>query len=94
MSNSLSSGCDADGASWYSLYLYAADGQPDAGATTNNTNSNDSAPIGLLTGKVLFITGTSRGIGAAAIRRRPLRRRAAAQSKMAQSTASIRAAPA
>ena len=30
------------------------------------TNSHDSAPIGLLAGKVIFITGASRGIGAAA----------------------------
>ncbi|MBT0768639.1 SDR family oxidoreductase [Kineosporia sp. J2-2] len=30
------------------------------------TTSTDSAPLGLLTGKVLFITGASRGIGAAA----------------------------
>lgn len=30
--------------------------------------TNDSAPIGLLTGKVVFITGASRGIGAAAAR--------------------------
>ena len=35
---------------------------------TNNTNNIDSAPIGLLTGKVVFITGASRGIGAAAAR--------------------------
>ncbi|MGX1267123.1 NAD(P)-dependent dehydrogenase (short-subunit alcohol dehydrogenase family) [Streptomyces phaeoluteigriseus] len=35
---------------------------------TNNANTTDSAPIGLLTGKVLFITGASRGIGAAAAR--------------------------
>ncbi|MCZ0999415.1 SDR family NAD(P)-dependent oxidoreductase [Streptomyces mirabilis] len=35
---------------------------------TNNTNTTDSAPIGLLTGKVIFITGASRGIGAAAAR--------------------------
>ncbi|CAL9498983.1 SDR family NAD(P)-dependent oxidoreductase [Streptomyces sp. enrichment culture] len=41
---------------------------------TNSTNSTDpadsvhSAPVGLLTGKVLFITGASRGIGAAAAR--------------------------
>jgi len=35
---------------------------------TNNTNTTDSAPIGLLTGKVMFITGASRGIGAAAAR--------------------------
>jgi NAD(P)-dependent dehydrogenase (short-subunit alcohol dehydrogenase family) len=32
------------------------------------TNNVDSAPIGLLTGKVVFITGASRGIGAAAAR--------------------------
>ncbi|MCA2220154.1 SDR family NAD(P)-dependent oxidoreductase [Nonomuraea aurantiaca] len=32
------------------------------------TNTTDSAPIGLLTGKVVFITGASRGIGAAAAR--------------------------
>ena len=32
------------------------------------TNTIDSAPIGLLTGKVVFITGASRGIGAAAAR--------------------------
>jgi NAD(P)-dependent dehydrogenase (short-subunit alcohol dehydrogenase family) len=32
------------------------------------TNDIDTAPIGLLTGKVLFITGASRGIGAAAAR--------------------------
>ncbi|MEU6536462.1 SDR family oxidoreductase [Streptomyces sp. NPDC047000] len=32
------------------------------------TNTMDSAPIGLLTGKVVFITGASRGIGAAAAR--------------------------
>ena len=30
------------------------------------TNNIDIAPIGLLTGKVVFITGASRGIGAAA----------------------------
>jgi len=30
------------------------------------TNTNDIAPIGLLAGKVVFITGASRGIGAAA----------------------------
>ncbi|WP_329224218.1 SDR family oxidoreductase [Streptomyces canus] len=35
---------------------------------TNNTNTTDSAPVGLLTGKVIFITGASRGIGAAAAR--------------------------
>lgn len=32
------------------------------------TNTNASTPVGLLTGKVLFITGASRGIGAAAAR--------------------------
>jgi NAD(P)-dependent dehydrogenase (short-subunit alcohol dehydrogenase family) len=32
------------------------------------TNNIDSSPIGLLTGKVVFITGASRGIGAAAAR--------------------------
>ncbi len=32
------------------------------------TNTNDIAPIGLLAGKVVFITGASRGIGAAAAR--------------------------
>jgi NAD(P)-dependent dehydrogenase (short-subunit alcohol dehydrogenase family) len=32
------------------------------------TTNNDIAPIGLLTGKVVFITGASRGIGAAAAR--------------------------
>ncbi|WP_454855826.1 SDR family NAD(P)-dependent oxidoreductase [Promicromonospora soli] len=35
---------------------------------TNNTHTTDSTSIGLLTGKVLFITGASRGIGAAAAR--------------------------
>ncbi|MEV6993136.1 SDR family oxidoreductase [Streptomyces sp. NPDC093228] len=35
---------------------------------TNNTNTADSAPTGLLTSKVIFITGASRGIGAAAAR--------------------------
>ncbi|MFI5931774.1 SDR family NAD(P)-dependent oxidoreductase [Actinoplanes sp. NPDC051494] len=32
------------------------------------TNTEDNAPIGLLTGKVVLITGASRGIGAAAAR--------------------------
>jgi NAD(P)-dependent dehydrogenase (short-subunit alcohol dehydrogenase family) len=32
------------------------------------TNDTDTAPLGLLTGKVVFITGASRGIGAAAAR--------------------------
>ena len=35
---------------------------------TNYTNPIDSAPLGLLAGKVVFITGASRGIGAAAAR--------------------------
>jgi len=30
------------------------------------TNNNENMPVGLLTGKVIFITGASRGIGAAA----------------------------
>jgi NAD(P)-dependent dehydrogenase (short-subunit alcohol dehydrogenase family) len=56
------------GGSWYSLCLYPAGSRPDAVAMTNNTHTTDSAPIGLLTGKVIFITGASRGIGAAAAR--------------------------
>jgi NAD(P)-dependent dehydrogenase (short-subunit alcohol dehydrogenase family) len=32
------------------------------------TNNTESTPVGLLTGKVIFITGASRGIGAAASR--------------------------
>ena len=32
------------------------------------TNNIDRTPVGLLTGKVVFITGASRGIGAAAAR--------------------------
>ncbi|PPF41010.1 SDR family NAD(P)-dependent oxidoreductase [Rathayibacter sp. AY1A3] len=32
------------------------------------THTNESTPVGLLTGKVVFITGASRGIGAAAAR--------------------------
>src|ERR1035438_521976 len=41
---------------------------PDAARahTAGMTNNIDSTPIGLLTGKVVFITGASRGIGAAA----------------------------
>ncbi|MEV5518003.1 SDR family oxidoreductase [Streptomyces flaveolus] len=35
---------------------------------TNNTNTTEIAPVGLLTGKIIFITGASRGIGAAAAR--------------------------
>jgi NAD(P)-dependent dehydrogenase (short-subunit alcohol dehydrogenase family) len=62
-------------ASWYSLCLYPVGGRPDAVAMTNNntnavnnTNPTGSAPIGLLADKVLFLTGASRGIGAAAAR--------------------------
>jgi short chain dehydrogenase len=40
-------------------------GRPDTVVMTNNI---DIAPIGLLTGRVVFITGASRGIGAAAAR--------------------------
>ena len=32
------------------------------------TNTHDISSVGLLTGKVIFITGASRGIGAAAAR--------------------------
>jgi len=32
------------------------------------TNTNESTPVGLLTGKIIFVTGASRGIGAAAAR--------------------------
>ncbi|MFC7895375.1 SDR family NAD(P)-dependent oxidoreductase [Streptomyces sp. NPDC057381] len=35
---------------------------------TNNTNTTEIAPVGLLAGKIIFITGASRGIGAAAAR--------------------------
>ncbi|MFF5143802.1 SDR family NAD(P)-dependent oxidoreductase [Streptomyces sp. NPDC013157] len=35
---------------------------------TNNTNTTEIGPAGLLDGKVVFITGASRGIGAAAAR--------------------------
>jgi NAD(P)-dependent dehydrogenase (short-subunit alcohol dehydrogenase family) len=43
---------------------------PDAarGDGVSMTNINASTPVGLLTGKVIFITGASRGIGAAAAR--------------------------
>ncbi|MFD7919797.1 SDR family NAD(P)-dependent oxidoreductase [Streptomyces sp. NPDC059740] len=34
----------------------------------NNTHTGENAPVGLLTGKVVFVTGASRGIGAAAAR--------------------------
>ncbi|MEZ0115014.1 NAD(P)-dependent dehydrogenase (short-subunit alcohol dehydrogenase family) [Catenulispora sp. EB89] len=37
-------------------------------ATTSATTSTNASPIGLLTDKVVFITGASRGIGAAAAR--------------------------
>jgi NAD(P)-dependent dehydrogenase (short-subunit alcohol dehydrogenase family) len=56
------------GGSWYSLCLYPVGGRADAVVMTNDTHTTDSAPIGLLTGKVTFITGASRGIGAAAAR--------------------------
>ncbi|MGW0324721.1 hypothetical protein [Nocardia sp. NPDC003183] len=36
------------------------------------TNETNATPLGLLTGKVVFITGASRGIGAAAARLRRL----------------------
>ncbi|MGW1607172.1 SDR family NAD(P)-dependent oxidoreductase, partial [Streptomyces eurythermus] len=36
--------------------------------TTNTTNTTGSAPVGLLSGKIILITGASRGIGAAAAR--------------------------
>jgi NAD(P)-dependent dehydrogenase (short-subunit alcohol dehydrogenase family) len=52
-------------ASWYRLCLYPAWRRPDTVVMTSNI---DIAPIGLLTGKVVFITGASRGIGAAAAR--------------------------
>jgi NAD(P)-dependent dehydrogenase (short-subunit alcohol dehydrogenase family) len=48
--------------SWYRSYLHAVPTRLQADGMTNATN----APIGLLTGKVVFITGASRGIGAAA----------------------------
>ncbi|MFE3517563.1 SDR family NAD(P)-dependent oxidoreductase [Streptomyces sp. NPDC059166] len=35
---------------------------------TNNTDTTGSAPVGLLGGKIVFISGASRGIGAAAAR--------------------------
>src|SRR5690349_21549546 len=52
-------------ASWYHLCLPPVWRQADTGLMTNTT---DIAPIGLLTGKVVFITGASRGIGEAAAR--------------------------
>ncbi|KOT95954.1 SDR family NAD(P)-dependent oxidoreductase [Streptomyces ardesiacus] len=36
--------------------------------TTNTTNTTGNAPIGMLAGKIIFVTGASRGIGAAAAR--------------------------
>src|SRR5277367_173309 len=48
--------------SWYSLCLNPACRPTDTSAMTH------IAPIGLLAGKVVFITGASRGIGAAAAR--------------------------
>jgi NAD(P)-dependent dehydrogenase (short-subunit alcohol dehydrogenase family) len=53
------------GGSWYRLCLYPVWRQA---LTVVMTNNIDIAPIGLLTGKVVFITGASRGIGAAAAR--------------------------
>jgi NAD(P)-dependent dehydrogenase (short-subunit alcohol dehydrogenase family) len=53
-----------DGA-WYSLCLHPVSRPADTVVMTNDT---DIAPIGLLTGKVVFITGASRGIGEAAAR--------------------------
>ncbi|WP_249407873.1 SDR family NAD(P)-dependent oxidoreductase [Frigoribacterium sp. CFBP 8759] len=47
----------------YSLCLDAYSRGADAFYMTKN---NESTPVGLLTGKVIFITGASRGIGAAA----------------------------
>ena len=53
--------------SWYRLCLYPAGSRADAAVMTNTTDT-DIAPMGLLTGKVVLITGASRGIGAAAAR--------------------------
>jgi NAD(P)-dependent dehydrogenase (short-subunit alcohol dehydrogenase family) len=50
------------------------------------TNDIDSTPIGLLTGKVVFITGASRGIGAAAAAARLFAREGAAVVLAARST--------
>jgi NAD(P)-dependent dehydrogenase (short-subunit alcohol dehydrogenase family) len=47
------------------LYLYPVADGIDAGVMTN---TNDTQPLGLLTGKVVLITGASRGIGEAAAR--------------------------
>jgi hypothetical protein len=60
--------CLLDGqSSWYRLCL---DPGPRSIYVVGMTNDIDIAPIGLLTGKAVFITGASRGIGAAAARRR------------------------
>ncbi len=48
------------------MYLYPVSGDIDSIGMTNN--DNDPRSIGLLTGKVVLITGASRGIGAAAAR--------------------------
>src|SRR3954452_10184259 len=53
------------GGPWYRLCLYPIGGPAQAVVMTNDS---DSTPIGLLTGKIVFITGASRGIGAAAAR--------------------------
>jgi NAD(P)-dependent dehydrogenase (short-subunit alcohol dehydrogenase family) len=53
------------GGSWYRLCLDPDPGRREAIGMTNDTGI---APIGLLAGKVVFITGASRGIGAAAAR--------------------------
>lgn len=52
-------------ASWYKLCLSAAVRRSNSEGMTTPT---DITPIGLLTGKVVLITGASRGIGAAAAR--------------------------
>lgn len=53
------------GGSWYHLCLHPVPGPQHAVGMTNTIDTN---PIGLLTGKVVFVTGASRGIGAAAAR--------------------------
>lgn len=50
---------------WYYLCLPAETGPHHAGGMTDN---DTSTPIGLLSGKVVLITGASRGIGASAAR--------------------------
>jgi len=50
---------------WYRLCLDTDPGSRERGGMTNDIHAT---PIGLLTGKVVFITGASRGIGAAAAR--------------------------